>query len=200
MQIGAVILAAGKSERMGKPKILMPVEDKPMFLHSVEMAIQSNLSPIYVVGGEHINRIQNATCGYPVLTIDNKDYKEGMSTSLKLGIAAIKNQCDAVMVFLADQPFIAKIVIETMTKYYESNHRNGVKILRAKYKNIPGHPILFDSSLFDEFDTIQGDIGGKSIIQRHINSLHWIPFENDVWGIDIDTMEDYLRVTNRLST
>ena len=65
MQIGAVILAAGKSERMGKPKILMPVEDKPMFLHSVEMAIQSNLSPIYVVGGEHINRIQNATCGYP---------------------------------------------------------------------------------------------------------------------------------------
>lgn len=188
MKIGAIILAAGSSKRMGEPKLLLPVKEKPMFLHAVERAIESNLSPIHVVAGKYITQIERELIGLPVYTSFNKDYDKGMSTSLKLGIALVTGLCDAVIIFLADQPLVPLTVIESIkAKYMKCKS----KIIRPKYNSVPGHPILFDGSLFSDFIFIEGDSGGKTIIERYKTELEWLEFEEEEWGRDIDTREEY---------
>jgi molybdenum cofactor cytidylyltransferase len=200
MKISAIILAAGRSTRMGQPKVLMPVLDKPMFLHSVELALQSNLSPIYIVVGKYIEEINLVLEGMPVNTIFNRYYEDGMSTSLKKGIEAVSPLSDATIVFLADQPLTPKVVVEKMIKEYLKHRSNGVKIVRPKYNDKPGHPILIDSSLYKEFESIIGDVGGKSIIQRHKTEMKVIHFNEEDWGIDIDTMNEYQNLLEKLNS
>lgn len=197
MKISAIILAAGLSTRMGKPKVLMPIQNKPMFLNSVELAIEAKLNPIYVIGGEYMDEINSFLQGYPVESLCNNNYKIGMSTSLKLGMQTVQSHCDATIVFLADQPLTPKLVVDRIIKEYTGNH---TKIVRPKYNGIPGHPILFDSSLFQEFDSVQGDVGGKSILQAYKSEMKWIPFAEEIWGRDIDTQEEYQSLLEYIET
>ncbi|RSK55131.1 nucleotidyltransferase family protein [Bacillus canaveralius] len=191
MKIGAIILAAGFSKRMGSPKVFFPFQGKSMFLHSVELAIQTELSPIYVVGGKYIEKMKSDLNGLPVTMIKNEESSEGMSTSLKLGVNEATGKCDAVIVFLADQPLVPKAVIGDLIDTYSMYSSDGIKIIRPMYHDIPGHPILFDTSLFKEFASIDGDEGGRVIIQCHKQELKWVHYDDRDWGKDIDTIDDY---------
>lgn len=194
-KVGAIILAAGMSKRMGKPKLLLSLGGKPLFRYSVNTATAAGLKPIVLVGGKHIEELRKHTSDLTEIEIiENRDYESGMASSLKAGIQALKGRTDAVFVFLADQPFVPPIVITKLLESYDQYRKEGVRIFRPKYNNVLGHPVLFDAELFDEFEQIQGDEGGKSIVQKHYSSLMSVPFENSEWGFDIDTTEDLLKL------
>jgi molybdenum cofactor cytidylyltransferase len=189
-KIGAVILAAGLSRRMGVPKLFLDFHGKPLFLYSVECAIQSQLNPILIVGGEHVPLLQDHTKDLPVEIVGNPDYTKGMATSLKRGIETMDGRVDALLVFLADQPFVPPALVKEMLHTYTVCRSSGIRIVRPLYSGIPGHPVLFDADLFTEFSDLQGDEGGRLIIKRHAEKLKFIPADNPLWGADIDTPDD----------
>lgn len=191
-KIGAIILAAGKSKRMGKPKLLLPFNGKPLITYPFQLALHHRLNPIVCVTGCYHEQIQNLFSSERDITlVFNHQFEKGMASSLKAGIHTIKEKVDAVLIFLGDQPLIPKEVVQTIIEEYKKGKLKGVKIIRPLFGKTVGHPILFDQSLFYEFDTLQGDEGGKSILKRHQASLKYLPFKNEQWGIDIDTEDEY---------
>ncbi|TRY23616.1 nucleotidyltransferase family protein [Brevibacillus sp. LEMMJ03] len=189
-RIGAVILAAGMSRRMGVPKLFLEVHGKPLFRHSVECAIQSKLDPILIVGGEHVHLLHEHTRDLSVEIIKNSEYAKGMATSLQRGVEALTGRVDALLVFLADQPFVPPMLVRKLLQTYADWRSHGIQIVRPQYSGIPGHPVLFDAELFSEFSDLKGDEGGRLIISRHAAKLKLIPAEQSLWGADIDTPDD----------
>lgn len=193
-KIGAVILAAGMSKRMGKPKLLLTLKGMPLIYYSISLAVQQKLNPIVVIAGKHMKKVEKVIVDYNNVTyILNPEYESGMASSLKIGIEAVKGQVDAVMVFLGDQPFVPNEVVQTLITEYEHNKDKGVRIVRPRYGGELGHPILFDGSLLEHFNNIKGDEGGRSIINNHKEYLKIIDFSEIYWGMDVDTPEDYER-------
>ncbi|MDR6997594.1 nucleotidyltransferase family protein [Neobacillus niacini] len=191
-KIGAIILAAGMSSRMGEPKLLLLLKEKPLFRYSVELAIRLQLDPIVLIGGEYMDVFQSLTAEIDGIEfIKNKDYMDGMSSSLKLGIEKIKNRVDAVVIFLADQPFVPDFVVQSLIQDYKMERQKGIHIIRPQYNVNLGHPILIDRSLFSEFLNLEGDQGGKEIIKKYKAKTKIRVFEPSFWGMDIDTAEDY---------
>ncbi|ASS92567.1 nucleotidyltransferase family protein [Peribacillus simplex] len=200
-KIGAIILAAGMSIRMGEPKLLLPLRGQPLFRHAIDSILGSSMQPLYLVAGKYIEEIRQHSEDYPGLKIiHNPNYADGMSTSLKLGIQSIKEHVDAVMIFLADQPLISRDVIQALIEKYIECKDDGVRIVRPKYKGEAGHPILVDAVILKEFHSIEGDQGGKSIIQKYDAMTETVSFDNSMWGFDIDTPEDYLKVKLHLKS
>jgi molybdenum cofactor cytidylyltransferase len=193
--IGAIIVAAGMSKRMGEPKLLLPLCGKPLFRYSVDAAITAGLKPIVLVGGKYVEeQIKHVADLTDIEVIENKEYESGMASSLKVGMKALMGCADAAVVYLADQPFVPPIVTKKILESYHRHRKEGIRILRPAYNGIPGHPILFDADLFMEFEFIFGDEGGKSIIKNYLSRLKILPFENSQWGMDIDTPEDLAKM------
>lgn len=197
--IGAIILAAGMSSRMGKPKLLLPFKGLPLITYPHLLAQQNSLHPIVCVTGRYDEQITSVLAPVePNITLHyNPHYESGMASSLKAGIRAVYGKVDAVMIFLGDQPLVPNEAVQAIIAQYRDSEEAGIKIVRPLFGQRLGHPILFDSSLFDEFEALQGDEGGKSIIQRHQNAVKLMQFPNSDWGIDIDTEEEYLTLMKR---
>lgn len=192
-KIGAIILAAGFSNRMGKPKLLLPYKEKPLIYYPVALATKHNLQPIILVSGIYHEQLLKALQPFEnkLTIITNELAEEGMSTSLKKGIEAIETEVDACFLFLGDQPFVTDEVIRELLKVYRENQDSGIKIVRPCYQKKPGHPILIDKSLFTQFKQLKGDQGGKMILKKYKEQLKYINFDNPLWGADIDTPKDY---------
>ena len=190
--IGAIILGAGMSKRMGTPKLLLPLNGKHLFRYPLEVAIRQHLHPILFIGGEHIDIFQKLAADLQAIEfIRNPNYMKGMSTSLKLGIEKMGDQVNAALIFLADQPFVPDLVVQTILDHYKIGQPNGIRIVRPQYQGNPGHPILVHKSLFSEFLKLEGDQGGKEIMMKYRGQSILLPFENSFWGMDIDIIEDY---------
>ncbi|MFJ7683977.1 nucleotidyltransferase family protein [Peribacillus butanolivorans] len=193
LKVGAVILAAGMSTRMGKPKLLLPLNGQPLFKYTLKATVDASLQPIVLIAGHYIEEIRHYTHDLEdIEIIYNQNYANGMASSLKIGIQAVKKDVDAVMVFLADQPLVSKSIVQLLIDHYKAHKHEGIRIVRSKYKEDLGHPILFDAELFNEFDSIDGEQGGKEIIKKYTRLTKIISFDNQMWGMDVDTPEDYL--------
>ncbi|WP_400164516.1 nucleotidyltransferase family protein [Brevibacillus sp. TJ4] len=194
-EIGAIILAAGMSSRMGSAKQFLPLGEKPLFRHAVDRAVASGLAPILVVGGEHHEKLREQTSDLPQVEVfHNPHYATGMASSLACGIRAMTGKADAVLVFLADQPYVPGQVIQALVDTYRQQRDAGVRIVRPLYAGEAGHPVLFDAALFAELAQVTGDQGGKEVVSQYKQHLRTIPFERAEWGLDVDTPDDYRRI------
>ncbi|HWL12847.1 MAG TPA: nucleotidyltransferase family protein [Ureibacillus sp.] len=198
-KLGAIILAAGLSKRMGKPKLFLPYLNKPLIHYPISVAVEQKFSPLIVVGGKFTPQLQSELKEHleQLSIISNPAYETGMSSSLKMGIRALNEEVDGVFIFLGDQPFVAAEVVERLSKVYKENRARGVKIVRPRYAHHPGHPILFDKSLFPQFEFLTGDEGGKRIIKANENCLIYVDIENSQLNLDIDTPQDYEALINQ---
>lgn len=193
--VGAVILAAGMSRRMGEAKLFLPLHGKPLFRHAVERTVANGLSPILLIGGEHSERLRQLTSDLPqVKVLVNREYATGMAASLQLGVKAASGQVDAILVFLADQPYVPDTVIQALIQTYEENRTKGIRIVRPCYQETDGHPVLFDASLMDELAQVKGDKGGKDVIEKYRAHTKMVCFDCSVWILDVDTPDDYRRI------
>lgn len=201
-KVGAIILAAGMSTRMGQPKQWLLLHGKPLFRYSVETAVRNGLHPIYLIGGAQVEQLRANVLALPVTVLDNPNYTQGMSSSLKVGISAIHGLSPAAFIFLADVPFVPDTVIQQMLAVYQSSHVTSLHpcIIRPRYAGALGHPVLLSADLFPELVHLEGDEGARHIIKQHAKRVKFIDFEDPIWGFDVDTPEDWQRIRKVAST
>ncbi|MBX6394743.1 MAG: nucleotidyltransferase family protein [Alicyclobacillaceae bacterium] len=198
-RVGAVVLAAGMSTRMGKPKLWLPLGGKPLFRYSVEAAVGAGLQPVVVVAGGDVERFRREVTDLDVQVVENPDFRTGMSSSLKVGIRQLQGKVDAGFIFLADQPLVSQALIEALWNEYRVNRIHGIRIVRPVFQGVFGHPVLVDAALFPLYENLQGDQGGRSILQQYRDTMKTVPW-HDVWaGVDVDTQDDYTMVQGLLS-
>ncbi|MED4783618.1 nucleotidyltransferase family protein [Brevibacillus choshinensis] len=194
-RIGAIVLAAGLSRRMGEAKQFLPLRGKPLFRYAVERAIANDLSPVLLIGGERSEELRRLTSDLlQVEVLDNREYATGMASSLRMGIEAAGGRVDAVLIFFADQPYVPDEVVQALIRTYEETRAEGTKIVRAFYEDTAGHPVLFDASLMEELRQVTGDQGGKDVIVKYKTHTKKVSFDCGDWNLDVDTPDDYRRI------
>ena len=185
--ISAVVLAAGKSTRMGFCKQLLKIGDRRMIEQVVGNVCTSRVDESIVVLGFMADEIAEKLPKEQVKIVVNPSYEKGMSTSLKAGLNAVDGETDAVIFVLSDQPFVKPFIINKLIDDYE---RTGAPIVVPTYKGKRGNPVLFDMSLRDELMDIQGDVGGRSIIKKYRKEVRKIEVDSPFILMGIDTKED----------
>ena len=187
--IGIVILAAGASTRMGTPKQLLRYQERGLLRHTIEVAIASVCRPIIVVLGAYAQLIKSDISQFPIQIVENLQWNEGISSSIRVGIQKLKTSypdVEAVIVTLCDQPFISTEIINQLALAYHSTNQ---PIIACEYAETLGVPALFSDRLFSELMTLIGGEGAKQIIKKHSQEVFSISFPKG--ATDIDTPKEY---------
>lgn len=187
--VGLMILAAGASTRMGTPKQLLTYRGCSLIRHMAEVAIASVCQPIAIVLGANGERIKPEISQLPLQIVENQEWAEGMSSSIRVGLEALlamNQNLDAVAIALCDQPFVSP---QTLNQLVEAYHLTGKPIIASEYAGTFGVPALFSRTLFAELMNLKNTEGAKKLIKRHIHEVFSIPFPDGT--IDIDTPNDY---------
>ena len=184
-KVAGVILAAGGSSRFGEIKQLLPWKNKNIINTVVETAALAGLDPILVVLGANAGLIQASLDNETVQVVTNPDWDKGQSTSLKAGVAAIRQTVDGVLFLLCDQPHLTVNLVDAVV---EEGLRSG-KVVTPIIDDRRANPVYFPASCFPLFDTLEGDAGGRQIIPACPHTT--LPWLDDWMARDIDTSEDY---------
>jgi len=184
-RIAGIILAAGGSARFGSPKQLITHYGENIVRRAARVALEAGLSPVIVVLGAYASTILPFLAGLDsVVTVLNDNWEEGQSTSLRTGLdEAQRQECDAAIILLADQPGIDSGSIERLVLQYEPD-----RIVASEYAGILGAPALFPVATFDELRKIRGDQGAGHWLRDHRDRVTTIAMSEAAF--DIDTPDD----------
>lgn len=191
-RIGAVILAAGASTRMGTPKQLLEYRGQTLLRRSAFAALNAGCSPVVVVTGAHAEQLREELRGLDVVEIKNAQWEPGMGSSVRVGVEAVVEAdagVAAVVLMLCDQPFVTREVVDRLVATYR---QTGRPIVASQYGGSFGVPALFDKSFLEELARLEDGEGAKQIIQKHLPEVHLLPFPGG--EIDVDTPEDFARL------
>ncbi|GAB4127245.1 MAG: hypothetical protein OHK0050_40470 [Roseiflexaceae bacterium] len=182
-----LILAAGSSSRMGRPKQLLDWGGRPLVRVVAEHALAAALDQVLVVTGAEQYAVEQALADLPVRFIHNPHYAEGQSGSLRVGVAALPTDAEQVLVLLGDQPFVTPAIINAIL----AAGQRGAAIVAPHYAGVRGNPVLFARPLFAELLAIRGDQGARSILAADPARITMVTFDDPRPQIDIDTPEIY---------
>ena len=187
MSVAATILAAGRSTRMGSNKLMEELQGKPLVRHVAEAALASRARPVLVITGHERERVQAALDGLDVRFIHNPDFADGLSTSLKAGVAALPRGVTGVIVLLGDMPFVELDVINSLSKAFEGQPHAiaAVPVHRGEW----GNPVLVSRVLFGDIAKLQGDAGARKLLAGRSGEVLEVPVSRDAILIDLDTPE-----------
>lgn len=185
-RIAGLILAAGRSSRMGTVnKLLFVIDRKPMVRHVADAVAAAGASPLIVVTGHQHEQVRAALSDLPVTFVHNASYADGLSTSLKRGLAALPRQVDAVLVCLGDMPLVTSIEIERLMTGFSP--AEGRAIVVPTWRGERGNPVLWDKRYFAEMLDLDGDVGARHLLGAHPEAVVEIEMEADGVLTDIDT-------------
>ncbi len=180
-----IILAAGSSSRLGTPKQLLLWQGQPLVKIVSQKLLATGIQPIIVVVGAESNAVKKALEDLDITTVENLYWKEGISTSIRAGIAALPDNIQAAIFATSDQPFVPESLIRKLIDEYR---QTGAEIICPECKGELRNPVLFDKSLFAELTQLEGDTGGKALFDHHrITRVEW---QNEEDFRDIDTQEE----------
>ncbi len=184
--LGAVILAAGKSERFGANKLLMPWQGKKMIEVILEIVTAMGFEEVVLVYGDEI--VEKMAQKFQVKAIHNPSRDLGLSESVRYGINALSEEVEGIMFFLGDQPNLEKeILLELMAIFSEAPEKIIVPTCGGK----PGNPVIFPQKYRKNLTELEGDQGGKQIIRGLKDGVVYHPVKAGDFCLDIDTPEDY---------
>jgi molybdenum cofactor cytidylyltransferase len=186
-KIAAVILAAGASSRMGRNKLLVEIDGLPMVRRAAEAAAKSAASPIVVVTGNESAKVREALADLDVDFVDNAEFRDGLSSSLKRGLARVPVDCDGAIVLLADMPDVDASLIDRLIAAFDPAENRAICLATRDGKR--GNPVLFARRFFGEIGAIEGDLGARGLIGEYPDLVCEIEAGNDAPLIDIDTPE-----------
>jgi molybdenum cofactor cytidylyltransferase len=192
-----LLLAAGGSTRMGRPKQLLEYRGRPLLRHSVEQALGSLCRPIIVVLGADADACRAAIQDLPMEIVINEGWAAGMGSSIRVGMSAVNaaaaaNEAaavDAVVIALCDQPLISSAFLDSLVR---AHIERAAAMVAASYDNRPGVPALFARSLFPKLAALDGQAGAKALLQAAAGDLLTIPAPQA--AVDVDTPDDYARL------
>lgn len=193
--ISAVVLAAGSSSRMGEPKPLLTLGDRPLLAHVLDGVRGSRVRGIVVVLGDSAARVRRELPLEGVKVVENPSYHEGMSSSLRTGIASLDPAAEAFFVVLGDEPFVRS---ETFDALLAAREGSGSRIVLPTYRGVRGNPVLLDRSLTAEADTLTGDTGCRALHERHPRETLEVAVDDPGVLIDLDTPEEVERARELL--
>jgi molybdenum cofactor cytidylyltransferase len=186
--ISGIVLAAGASIRMGRQKLLLPMPDgRALVRVAVEQVLQAGLDDVVVVLGREADAVAAALGGLPVRTVLNPRYAEGQSTSLRVGLDALRSGTAAVVVALGDQPLPDPGVVRRLVTGFRETGRS---IAVPVYLDGRGNPVLFGATVFGELREVTGDQGGRGVVARDPARVAEVPVDAPM-PADVDTPEDY---------
>lgn len=194
--ISVIVLAAGLSRRMGvKNKLLMPLQGRPILLHTIESIILSQPSEIIVVLGHESERIQALLTDMPLSFVFNPDYPTGMTSSIQQGILASKAQSTGYMICLSDLPFMNseeyQFLMNTFAHHLPSHPH---LIVKPFYQQLPGNPIIFSAYYRSHILTHEEPDGCRVLVRKHQQHLLKVHMETPHCIQDIDTESDYQQI------
>jgi len=185
VKVGGVILAAGDSERLGRPKQLLNWQGEPFITIVARHALEAGLSPLVVVTGANRGLVEVAVCDLSLKTIYNSQWAEGQSTSVKAGLRALPDDPQAVMFLLSDQPHIPSQLIRELIQRYAMNR---APITAPKVGERRGNPVLFGRETFHALSRVTGDKGGRAIFDQF--EVDWLVWQDERILMDVDSLED----------
>ncbi len=189
-RVGAVILAAGSSSRLGRPKQLIHYEGQPLLLRTALAARRAGVDSIIVVVGAFSRVVGEAVIGVGGLTVvANKGWRSGLASSLTAGLVAAKSLgLDGAMVLTADQPMIDVASLEKLLEQFDEDQR----VVAAAYDGIVGVPAIFGSEHFDALTNLTGDEGAGRWLRSNADAVKEVPIPEA--AVDIDTLADVARL------
>jgi molybdenum cofactor cytidylyltransferase len=195
-QTGLIILAAGGSRRMGKPKQQLLYQGKTLLSHSISVALASPCRPIVVVTGANIFAIEPGDNQDAVQLVHNDQWQTGMASSIRCGMSHIRTLQTglfAVVFMLCDQPKVTPDLLEQLIERHESKQ---AKLVACEYSGTICVPALFDRLYFDELAGLSGDQGAKKVLLAHRGEMQTVLFP--AGAVDIDTPEEYNSLSSEI--
>jgi molybdenum cofactor cytidylyltransferase len=189
---GIIILAAGPSTRLGKPKQMLIHRGKTLIEHICCEALGAGLHPVLVVTGAASAEVSKALENMPVEIVFNEQWSTGMASGITAGMSALlkqNNAIESVIIAVCDQPFVSAALFRQLIKTKAERNKG---IVGSAYAGIIGTPVLFEKAYFGKLLALKGSEGAKKIVKIYNADLAGIPFEEG--KMDIDTQEDYERL------
>jgi molybdenum cofactor cytidylyltransferase len=186
----AVILSAGESSRMGRPKALLSIGGQTFIERIVGALRQAGLENIIVILGHDAEAMRQKIAHLPVTILVNPDYRTGQLSSLRVAISHLlpNDRCGGLLVHLVDHPYIDAALVNLLIERFE---HSGKLIAVPRFHGKRGHPVIFARSLFDELLNAPEDQGAKAVVNAHRNETLEIETEDEGITLDIDTPELY---------
>ena len=189
--ISAIILAAGCSKRLGKPKQLLSIGKATILEQTVDNIINSKVNEVIVVLGHRAEEMVSRIASMPITIAVNSAHHQGMSTSILAGLSLISDKAQGVMISLADQPLVDSQTIDCLVEAFGTHNKD---IIVPVYQGRRGNPVIFGIRYKKELLGLKGDIGGREIIGQHSDDVLEIAVNCEGVVIDIDTVEDYKEI------
>jgi molybdenum cofactor cytidylyltransferase len=196
LRLGALILAAGGSSRMGEAKQLLEIGGKSLIARAVDAALDSGARPVAVVVGADSGRVLARVADRGIIAVHNPEWAAGLSSSIRTGLAALlaaEPSLDAVLIAPCDQPALSPEVILRLA----AAHRSGGRTSAARYGGRNGAPAVFGRGSFGALSTLSGDEGARRLLNSDPSDVAAV--ELPELGADIDTPEDYAAWIGRKS-
>lgn len=192
-RVSAIVLAAGQSRRMGRQnKLLAEIDGVAMVVRTIEAIQKSNAESITVVLGHEAENVRQVLAGRGLTFIENPDYADGLSTSLKRGLTAVTPEADAVIICLGDMPRISHTEINKLIDAFAPKDGNSICVPTHDGKR--GNPVLIGRRFFTEIQDIGGDVGAKYLIGAYPELVLEVEMDGDAILLDIDTPEALAKI------
>ena len=186
--MAAVVLAAGGSRRMGQTKQLLPIDGQPMVRRVAQTVCQAGLAQVVVVVGAEGERVARTLADLELEIVHNQAWEQGMSTSLRAGLGALRPEIEAALLVLADQPGLTPGVLNAVVERYRASR---APIGAPYHRGRRGNPVLFARALFAELGQVEGDQGGRALLVRYEQDVARVDLDDAAILLDVDTRQDY---------
>jgi len=187
-RVSAVLLGAGESKRMGVNKLTLPWGRQTVFEHSLKVLLSSKVSEIVVVLSDRTKEIRQRLEERRVKIVMNRDYRKGMSTSVRKGVRATDPKSHGILIALGDQPFLRARTINALLRAF-SERRGTIVVPSCRGRR--GHPVIFHRRYARELMTLKGDVGGRSLIEKYPAEVRVVGVRSEGVIKDLDTWKEY---------
>jgi molybdenum cofactor cytidylyltransferase len=193
--IVAIVPAAGMSTRMGRNKLLLSFNGQSLIARAVDTLLASQVDQVVVVLGHESEKVKDQLQGKPVVFVENPDYREGLSTSIRAGLGAVPPDAEAIIIYLADQPLLEPADVDLLIRAFAEAKANHKSFVVPFFRGQRGNPVVLDSLFREAILDVVGDVGCRRVIRRNPDRVLTVEMETDHVVRDVDTLEDYERLT-----
>jgi molybdenum cofactor cytidylyltransferase len=199
-RVSAILLGAGRSLRMGRDKLMLPWGKKTVFEHCLGTLLRSDLEEVNVIFSERNQAVKDWMKDYPPLfrrrikLVQNRYWRRGMSTSIRRGLESLCPDAQGILIVLGDQPLLKRGTVNALIHAFTPGRE---EIVVPFYGKKRGNPVLFDRSYIRKLSKLRGDVGGRSVIDRHPDKVIRVRTRSEAVVTDIDTWEEYERLKSQ---